>query len=165
MTRILIKHYTMNFFKSSFIALLLLAAVNTFAQGGRDREATKERIEAMRISFITQRLDLSPEEAQKFWPVYNQYRKELEKLIGGEEERELNHKPKPNLDAMSDSEIKKMMEVEMTRQENVLALRRLYLDKFLEVLPVKKVARLFEAERDFQRQLIRRLSDHRRENR
>jgi Spy/CpxP family protein refolding chaperone len=40
----------------------------------------KENIEAMKIAFITNKLELSPEEAQKFWPVYNQYNEKLKDL-------------------------------------------------------------------------------------
>ncbi len=140
------------------IALLLVAGTTAFAQPNRDKQDISDRIEAMRISFITQRLDLTPEEAQKFWPVYNEYRKELDKHIGPDEDGP-PHMRRPDINNMSDEEIIAMMEKEMERQAKLLELRRNYFKKFQKVLPVKKVAKLFEAERDFQRQLIRKLSD------
>ena len=65
------------------VAACLLMAVPLFAQpqGGRPSEEQRkkefERIQAEKIAFITQELDLTPEEAQVFWPVYNQCWKEL----------------------------------------------------------------------------------------
>jgi hypothetical protein len=44
---------------------------------GNDPER-REQIESMKIAFLTKRLDLTPEEAKKFWPVYNQYSEELD---------------------------------------------------------------------------------------
>ena len=44
-----------------------------FSQGGNKRE----RIEALRVAFITQKLNLTPDESQKFWPVYNEYQDKL----------------------------------------------------------------------------------------
>ena len=41
------------------------------------------RLEALKIAYITKRLDLSPEEAQKFWPIYNQYAEELKQSAEG----------------------------------------------------------------------------------
>ena len=53
------------------------------------------RLEALKIAYITKRLDLSPEEAQKFWPIYNQYAEELkrarqEAIRGNKSEIELD---------------------------------------------------------------------------
>ena len=65
------------------VAACLLMAVSLFAQpqGGRPGEEQRkkefERIQAEKIAFITQELDLTPEEAQVFWPVYNQCWKEI----------------------------------------------------------------------------------------
>ena len=154
----------MNIYKSTLIILFLAFASAVCAQPQRDKQETRDRIEAMRISFITQRLDLSTEEAQKFWPVYNEYRKELEQVLGNKEEGPHHHGPKPDIDKMSDSEVKTMMEEEMEKHAKLLTLRKNYFQKFQKVLPIKKVAKLYDAERDFQRQLIRKLSDKRKEN-
>ena len=54
---------------------LLLAPTNTFAQESRQQRF--ERIETEKIAFITKELDLSSREAQRFFPTYNEYRKEL----------------------------------------------------------------------------------------
>ena len=53
------------------IAIMLFANLSLMAQAERPVE---ERIEAQRVASITQRVNLTPEEEQTFWPNYNEYR-------------------------------------------------------------------------------------------
>jgi Spy/CpxP family protein refolding chaperone len=63
--------------------LTLILCIGVFAQqpqtppnqpkNPKDMEHKKEMVQAMKTGFITKELDLSPEEAQKFWPIYNLY--------------------------------------------------------------------------------------------
>src|SRR3546814_14932243 len=62
------------------IALALLFPV-TLAVAQESRAERFERIEAEKIAFITKELNLTPAEAQKFFPVYNQYPREIYKLM------------------------------------------------------------------------------------
>ena len=75
------KTTSINLFKT--IALTILLSVPSwmlYAQENQPAPASpqKEKIEALKMGYISKELDLSPEEAQKFWPVYNQYQKELD---------------------------------------------------------------------------------------
>lgn len=65
--------------KNTGLLLLLLLAVQQ-AHPQQNRQSAHDQIEALRIAFISQQLNLSPEEAQRFWPVYNAYRSESESL-------------------------------------------------------------------------------------
>jgi Skp family chaperone for outer membrane proteins len=49
------------------------------AENGQENGKRFQRIEAIKIAYITRELDLSPEESQKFWPLYNNYSEELKK--------------------------------------------------------------------------------------
>ena len=104
------------------------------AQGGDEPKA--EKIEALKIAFITQKLELSPDEAQKFWPVYNQYENEIHSL-------QLDRNDGPALE----------------NEEKLLNIRKKYLASFEKVIGPQKVNRLFNAERDFRSILIRRLQN------
>lgn len=59
-----------------FISIFALLTVSTFAQKGEKHE----RIEALRTAYLTQELEMSSEEAQRFWPIYNSYDKEAHEL-------------------------------------------------------------------------------------
>ncbi|MEL7147186.1 MAG: hypothetical protein AAFO69_12505, partial [Bacteroidota bacterium] len=60
--------------KKLFTIIWLVAlAPATFAQISPE---AKSKLEALRVGMISDRLELTPEQAEKFWPVYNQYLKE-----------------------------------------------------------------------------------------
>lgn len=135
----------------------------SYAQESEDDQKAKERIEAYRAQFLTEELELTPEEAQQFWPVYNQYRKKVDAI---QLERMRKHarfrgNPKAELEALSDQEVYREVESEMKMQQELLDLRKEYFRKFDDVLPIKKVALLYRAEGEFQRRLIRRLGERR----
>jgi len=112
----------------------------------------KDRVETEKIAFITKELELTSEEAQKFWPVYNEYSNEREEL------RKQRRESIKVTEEMTDAEATKAIENMLTLREKELALQREYINKFLEVLPGKKVAKLYNAEEKFKRMLLDRLN-------
>ena len=86
------------------------------------------RIEALKIAFITKKLNLSTEEAQKFWPIYNKYMDEVRK-------------------AHQDSKTNK--EPELQREEKLLSIRKRYNDEFGKAISTEKVNNFFRVEREF----------------
>ena len=96
-----------------------------------------EKIQALKIAFITQKLQLTPDEAQKFWPVYNQYDNEIRGI-----ETTINPNDGP-----------------LVKEEKLLDVRKKYLTSFEKILGPDKTNRLFNAERDFRGILIRRLQN------
>ena len=117
------------------------------------REQRKEEIKAMKIGFITQKLQLTTDEAAKFWPVYNEFHAKMEKL---HEERKANHKKfKKGIDSLSNAEIEKLTDQELAFEERELALKKEYHTKFKAVLPIKKVALLYQSEHEFRREILK----------
>ena len=101
-----------------------------------DEETRAEKIQSLKIAFITQKLQLTPDEAQKFWPVYNQYDKEVHSI-------ESDNDPNNPLD----------------KDQKLLDTRKKYLSSFQKILGQDKTNRLFNAEKDFRGLLIRRLQN------
>ncbi|OZA24427.1 MAG: hypothetical protein B7X86_08430 [Sphingobacteriales bacterium 17-39-43] len=66
--------------KKGILGIIMCLTMNTGLMS-QDRRGHYERIEAIKVAFITKKLDLTTEEAQKFWPVYNNYQKELMELM------------------------------------------------------------------------------------
>jgi Skp family chaperone for outer membrane proteins len=136
------------------IILFLLLSSAAFAQ---PREKVKERIHAQRIAYITERLELSPEEAQKFWPIYNQFTAEMEQI-----KREMNDRRKAtndNLKKMSDQEIEQSLADDLVSQQKIIDLQRKYQVELRKAIPVRKIAQLYKTERDFKLQLLKRMRD------
>ena len=141
----------------NLIAALLLICfmLPSFAQRG---EKKGERIESFKIAFITKRLDLTSDEASRFWPVYYQYQDELKELRDRNKKILLN--AYLNIETMTDKEIEKVLDDEITFKQNELNVIKKYLPKFIAVLPMRKVAKLFKAEEDFKAELLKRMQQN-----
>jgi hypothetical protein len=149
----------------SLLIIGLLFQINgTFAQQGQqhrygqkanNKGGNREKIEAQRIAFITQELNLTPEEARVFWPVYNEYdarRHDLMKSF-----KDANNMHKPEIEKMSEKDAEMMLDNQIIEAQKLLDLRKEYHGKFKAVLPAKKVLQLYDSEREFQKMLIDRL--------
>lgn len=147
--------------KTSAITLFTVLGfiVISFAQPGAKMEQKKEKVEAMKIGFITQQMNLTPEEAQKFWPVYNLMNNELESL---RKDRQLaRDNAKINFEVMTDAEVDKLINDEITSRQKELDVQKKYVTQFKAVLPVKKVAQFYRAEEQFKRKLLEKIQEKR----
>ena len=117
-------------------------------QRGKHKKPSKERIEAQRIAFITNELKLTPEEAQNFWPIFNQY---------AEEKRAIRKEGKGHAsnEALSAKEAEALINEHFQSKERGLALEKEYVEKFKSVLPSQKVLKLMFLERKFKEEVIR----------
>lgn len=86
------------------------------------------RLEALKIAYVTKKMDLSPEEAQKFWPIYNLYAAELRQT-------------RQNATRNNQSEIE--------LDESLLGIRKKYNSQFNQVLSAEKVNTFFKSEKEF----------------
>jgi hypothetical protein len=112
----------------------------------------REKVESMKVGFLTERLNLTPEEAKAFWPVYTKYENELEALRKTRRENLVN--AKKNFDEMTDKDIEKAVDNEIAFRQSELDLLKKYHPQFKQVLPIKKVAKLYRAEEDFKAKLL-----------
>jgi Spy/CpxP family protein refolding chaperone len=145
------------------ITLLLMCTITKAQPGGPPpgQEDRKEQVESMKIAYITTKLDLTPEEAQVFWPVYNQYRSELDKIREGR--RKDMKSAGDDFSGMSDAELEKFVDGEVAFRQSELDVMKKYHSQFKKVLPIRKVAKLYRAEEDFKRELLKRMQHDRRD--
>ena len=66
--------------KNTFLAIAALFIFNLATAQQKPTPADREKIESMKVTFLNNKMNLTPEEAQKFWPVYNQYKNEVKAL-------------------------------------------------------------------------------------
>ena len=123
-----------------------------------DRQGRHEQIEAQKIAFITQELNLTPEEAKVFWPVYNEYEAKRHELKKSFKDVEYIHKA--DMDKLTEKEASQILDNQIIEAQKFLDLRKEYHAKFKAVLPAVKVLKLYEAERDFQKMLIDKIRQH-----
>lgn len=142
---------TMNtIFRLTFILLLL--SFSSYAQ-----EEKREKIEAMKVSFITQKIDLSSKEAQVFWPIYNDYADKLQALR--KQKRKEQKSTRADIDAMTDAEVEQLIDSEIQLKMQEAELAKEYHSKYKQVIGTKKVAKLYRAEEDFKRELLKQLQN------
>lgn len=138
------------------VTIILMMAAVCSAQGKKHEQSEKkttrwEQIKAEKVGFITQRLNLSVEEAQLFWPVYNQYQKAC--ATAG---KNLRHamkalKPKSKECTVSDKEYEELISAYLKAKKEFDSILESFNKEFLKVLPPAKVANLYMAEEDFKK--------------
>ena len=106
-----------------------------------------ERIEALKVAYITRQLLLTPQEAQQFWPLYNTYEDDMRKMI--REHRQKNG-------------------TELELEEKILEMHKKYKPDFLKIISENKFDKLMTAERTWsellRKELMRRQGNNGRVN-
>jgi hypothetical protein len=128
-----------------FVLAMCLMYFNGLAQ-----ERDGKNIRSIRIGYITNKLSLTPEESEKFWPIYNQYEAELKKT-------RQKYKVDQDLNNLNDQEVERSILDAFEMEEQVIKLKRDIFHKLKGVISVRKVFLLGRAEREFNRELINRL--------
>ncbi len=132
--------------------LILLIGITTFssyAQRG-PRKVDREKLEAARVAFITTRLDLNTEQAQLFWPIFNEFDKERRETL-----RELS-KLSRDSESLSDAEAKERIEKRFTLQAEMIDQEKAFVNKAAEVLSYQQILLLNDINKDFTRNLFQR---------
>ncbi len=144
--------------KNTIILLTLFFSLQFFAQ-----QRHGDRIKTLKVGFITEKLDLTPEQAQKFWPIYNDFERKIG-AIRFKELREYRKQIRQNLDHMTEAEantlIKKMTNAEGKMHE----LHSNLSHQLLGVIPAKKIILLKLAETDFKKKMLQELRKSRKGN-
>lgn len=139
----------------------LIVAVITMVLGTPlfSQVARINRIEAEKIAFFTKRLDLSTEEAQKFWPVYNDYSNRKDKIF--QERSGLMRYLNQNINNLSDKEFEESGDKLISFTLKEAELTSTFHEKFKEVLPPAKVVRIYSTEVQFKTMLLNQLRQRR----
>jgi hypothetical protein len=112
-----------------------------------------EKIKAEKISFFTEKLTLTPSEAQAFWPVYNEF--ERKRFDIQRDIHDFERIPDDKFASLSDAEIEKMMNNYIDSFEQEALLLKDYNKRFLKVLPKGKVLKMYRTENQFRGHLLR----------
>ena len=144
------------------ITISLCMALQMSAQDRR--EEIKEKIESKKIAYLSDKLDLSPEEAQVFWPLYNEYNEELweTRFSGAWAPRRAERTERK--DEITDAEADKLLESYISSQQSEIDIKRKYTDKFKGVIGSIKTLKLWRSERKFKEDILKQ-TKHKRKGR
>jgi len=115
----------------------------------RPNQNTENRVENVKVRFLRQQLNLSPEQASKFFPLYREYQTELFNML------KLKRLNNTNAQANGTEQIDK----DMYYDTQIINIKQRFKTDFLRILPPEKVSELYKSEREFNDELVRSLSE------
>lgn len=140
--------------KYSLLAFLLVAvSLNSFAQSGRFAEK-KQQIKTLKIAFITEKLNLTSAEAEKFWPLYNAF-DEKQHELKKQKMQAVRKNDESAISKMSDKDATAFLSQMENSEEELHQLRKKFTANLKTVLPATKIIQLKKAEEDFNRKLLK----------
>lgn len=137
--------------KSLYVAALvfLVFPLNAQERNGKEKQRRAEahqRIKAAKIAFITDRLSLTPEEAEKFWPVYREFAEKRDAIRS--EMRQVRS---------NDADETEVLKRDLALRQQELDLEKQYADRMQKIISPAKVVALWDAERDFTRLMLQQI--------
>ncbi len=140
-------------------ATIFAFAIDMKAQENELEGSKRDRLEALKVAYLTKELSLTPEEAQSFWPLYNEMTEKMGETKKQRRENRLSTKRDHN--KMSDADLSKAVDRELELEQQELDLKKKYTEQFKKILPIRKVAKLHVAEKGFRKELLKGAKDRR----
>jgi len=119
--------------------------------------SAREKIKAARIGLITQRLALTSDQAEKFWPIYNEFTDKRTSLRKSYKDAERNINPNNPDPKQQES----LVELGLKVKQDELSLEKEYSNKLMSVITAQQMLNLRQAEKDFRNIIINMLNNRR----
>lgn len=125
--------------------MFLLVTFQGFSQDN-DR---RERIKALKVAYITEQLELSKTEAEKFWPIYNSFENEevMQRKLAREKRKSIS-------DDITESEAKSLLNDMIVYESERQKLKVDFIESLIKILPAKKIVKLKIAEDEFNKKIF-----------
>jgi len=120
-------------------------------------QSINDKIEARKIALITQKLELTPDQAERFWPIYREWSQKRLEIAKDFKEARRNFDPQ----SASEEETRRMLDLGLRVKEQRLNLERDYSDRMRNVISDRQLLNLRRAEEDFKQMLLKRMQERR----
>lgn len=147
--------------KNIITLFLLLASCGVFAQGGRLLKQKREQLKSVKVAFITEALELTSDEAQKFWPIYNAFEDKQFELRKEKLDAYRERMDDSSLDKLSDKEASTLLNQMENTEDELHQLRKKFVSDLRGVISPLKIIRLKKAEEDFKNKLLKQYRERR----
>lgn len=131
------------FLNIALLFFLIYCSNTLLAQGDKDK------IEALRVSFISKKTELTAGESEKFWPIYNEYNDKVKAV-----RKNLRQSYKKKYENLTEKDAEELYLLEIQSKQAELDLFKQYGEKIKSVIGIKKLSRLHLAEEEFKREII-----------
>jgi hypothetical protein len=122
------------------------------------KRINKQRIKALKVAHITEELNLTPEEAEKFWPIYNLHDEKLHSYR--EQSKDDFNKmiaKTGDINDITNKQAEILINLKLFIDKKIYEEHKSFVTQLSKILSYKKILKLHTAERDFKRKLIRKL--------
>jgi hypothetical protein len=134
--------------------LLTLSLCMAMQLSAQDRRGDiQEKIESKKIAYLSDKLDLSTDEAQLFWPLYNEYNDELK---ASRTRRRTDKRVE-----LTEAEADKCLDTYLNSQQTEIDVKREYVNKFKDVIGSRKTLQLWRSEREFKEDILKQVKGRR----
>ena len=143
----------------SFILLvsLMVFAISSNAQETQSKLDKEQEFKSQKIAFFTNKIGLTPGEAQIFWPVYNNYWAKKNKIIANRKEKMTYFAD--HSENMSNDEMNKYADQYIRYEIELAELLDEYHKEFKKILPINKVMKIYLADYEFKTYLLRKIRE------
>jgi len=142
--------------KIIILGMFVLSNIALIAQADRFSKQKTEEYKSEKIAYITTTMNLTPEEAEVFWPIYNKYSTKKDEMLVSM--RDYRVALTDDYDELTEAQAKEAIDYFQKHMKEMNALLIVSQNEYLKVLSAKKVLLLTKAEKDFRRQMLRKLS-------
>ncbi|MDA9348853.1 sensor of ECF-type sigma factor [Polaribacter sp.] len=139
-----------------YLFSLFVVLAFCFSTNAQKRKGHKEKIKLLKISYLTEQLDLTSSEAEKFWPVYNEHSKNILDFMAKKSDaikKEL--RVVKEIDSIDEKKALTLFNLTQYLERKKFEERENYIKKLKTILPIKKILKLQIAEKEFGRKLMR----------
>jgi hypothetical protein len=157
-------NFNVEIMKKVLIIALVFSSLVGFSQNNQQaneqaRQNAKDKLDAARIALITERLNLTPDQAQTFWPLYNEYAEQRRQI-------QLQYRQQRqglDLENLTEDQQKRLLQQRMEQKQKQLNLENKYSEQMLNVINARQMMALKKAEDDFRTMILRRLEQRQRQ--
>jgi len=112
-------------------------------------EIVHEKLKADKKLIVSKYMDLTESEAKNFWPVYDEYQKDLQKIHERLGSLLRSYAAEYRSQSFTDEKAKKLLDEWLTLEQDDAKQRKSYVPKVLKALPAKKAARYLQIENEY----------------
>ena len=145
--------------KNILSILIVFISLNAVAQDGPFLRKKKEQIKSLKVAFITNELDLTPDEATKFWPIFNAYEDKQQEIKRQKLKGYLDRNDDNSFDKLSDKEAAAILAQMENSEDELYQARKKFVANLKGVISPVKILKLKKAEENFNRKLLQQYRD------
>jgi hypothetical protein len=127
------------------------------------QQMQRQRIQALKTSYITNALNLTPKEAEQFWPVYNLYTQKIQDLkMDSEMNTQKQIRLAGGIENITNEQAKILIAKSLKNQQKITDTKFSMVKELSAIIPSKKILLLQKTERGFNRKMLQELGKRRR---